>query len=499
MRLELKKGINDCQIIDDTYNNDLGGIEVALAFMDQQNTDLKKTAIISDILQSGMVETELYGKLNNLLSEYNVSKLIGIGEAISKNKNLFNIPITCHSTTDEFILQLPHSHFEKELILVKGARIHQFEKIVHQLAQKIHGTVLEINLNAITRNLNYYQSKLRPNTKIMVMVKAFAYGSGSNEVANLLQHHKVDYLGVAYTDEGVELRKNGIHLPIMVMNPSIESFDKIDEFNLEPEIYNFSILDELLIFAKNKTVGIHLKLDTGMRRLGFESADIGKLITILKEHPNIVIKSIFTHLAGADETIHNEFSMQQFELFEKNVLQIKNALDISPLLHAVNSAGIIRFPDHHLDMVRLGIGLYGVDANKIAQNDLEPISSLKTVISQIKHISKGETIGYGRTGVAINDMKIATIAIGYADGFNRKFGNGVGFVKVNGAKAPTVGNVCMDMTMVDVTNLDINEGDEVEIFGKDISITEMANEIGTIPYEILTSVSNRVKRIFYLD
>ena len=369
------------------------------------------------------------------------------------------------------------------------------------LQQKMHGTVLEINLDALTNNLNFYRSRLSPPTKIMVMVKAFAYGSGSQEVANLLQFHRVDYLAVAYADEGVTLRENGITLPVMVMNPSPANFSQIVRYNLEPEIYSLSQLKSWLNFIVNsqKVVPVHLKLDTGMHRLGFEPKEAEELISILLKNPQLKIASIFTHLAGSDEAQHNDFSHQQAVLFKKMTTAIVEKVGIKPLLHILNSPGIIRFPEYHFDMVRLGIGLYGVEVNKQFQDQLIPISTLKTTISQIKEIRAGESIGYSRKGLAKKDITIATIAIGYADGFSRKLSNGKGVVLVNGKEAPVVGNVCMDMTMIDITGISAEEGDEVIIFGKERPISVLASEIGTIPYEILTNVSERVKRIFFSE
>ncbi|MDH5474442.1 MAG: bifunctional UDP-N-acetylmuramoyl-tripeptide:D-alanyl-D-alanine ligase/alanine racemase [Cyclobacteriaceae bacterium] len=499
MRLELKKGINNCQVIEDTYNNDLGAIRVALGFMSQQNDELSKTVIISDVLQSVPNDAILYEQLNHLLMEYNVTKLIGIGDSISKQKDCFNISAQFYTSTEQFLSTTNWKQYNHELILVKGYRPYSFKQIVHQLEEKTHGTILEINLNALTRNLNTYRSKLSNNTKIMVMVKALAYGAGSDEVANLLQHHQVDYFGVAYVDEGVILKQNGIKLPIMVMNPRQESFDKLFAYQLEPAIYNLTLLHQLIDYLKGQAICIHIKIDTGMRRLGFEMSDINKLIQVIKTNQNIKIKSIFTHLAGADESRHDSFSIQQIELFNKVLNKLKTELSISPIVHVLNSVGILRFPEYHFDMVRLGIGLYGVDTNTNSKLELETTNTLKTVVSQIKKIKKGETIGYGRTGIAKSDLRIATIAIGYADGFSRSFSNGIGKVVINGTVAPVIGNVCMDMTMVDITGINVTEGDEVEVFGKQLSITKLAHQINTIPYEILTNVSSRVKRVYYLD
>ena len=498
MRLELKNGIQGCKIIDDTYNNDLAGINIALEFMEQQNTGLDKVLILSDILQAGD-EEDIYSELAGFIIRHNISKLIGIGKAISFHLSNIQTDHEFYASTKEFLAKFNPTSIKEAIILIKGARNFSFESIVNVFQEKIHGTRLEINLNALTRNLNFYRTKLDSSTKLMVMVKAFAYGSGSFEIAQLLQHHKVDYLGVAYVDEGVDLRKNGIHLPIMVMNPTQEGLKKAIEYNLEPEIFSLSILRALIETAKSESVRIHLKLETGMNRLGFKPNEVDQLIALLKENQQIQVKSIFTHLAGADDEQHNEYSKKQIEIFLSGSNKIMQNLKINPLMHVLNSAGILRFPEYQFDMVRLGIGLYGIDSNSIHQDHLEVISTLKTVISQINTIKKGETIGYGRKGVANHEMKIATIAIGYADGYSRAFSNGNGVVLINGKKAPVVGNVCMDMTMVDITDIEAKEGDTVEIFGKELSIIELANRMNTIPYEILTNVNARVKRVFYLD
>jgi Alr-MurF fusion protein len=507
MRLELKQGINDCYLIDDTYNNDFAGLSVALDFMSQQHTKRRKVLIISDLLQSGLEETELYESIGDLVKGKQIDQVIGIGEVISRNQQFFKNG-TFYQSTEDFLSNFSLHQFQSSLILVKGARKFEFEKIVSRLIQKVHGTVFEVNLDALTNNLNFYRNKIGTATKIMVMVKAFAYGSGSAEVASLLEYHRVDYLGVAYTDEGVVLRQNGIKLPIMVLNPQPESFAKLLEYDLEPEIYSFKVLKEYLEFVSNSSplgqsdgsVRGHLKLDTGMHRLGFEEQDIEQLIELLKQNPTVEIASIFSHLVGADESEHNGFSKSQIEKFDKMSKQIINAFDgIKPLRHICNSAGIIRFPDAKFDMVRLGIGLYGVEVTGTEQNALQTVGTLKTVISQMKNLKKGETIGYSRKGILEKDSRIATIAIGYADGFDRGFSKGVGKVLVNGVSCPVVGNVCMDMTMIDVTEAVCEEGDEVVIFNKDLSINDLAKSIGTIPYEILTGVSERVKRVFYKE
>ena len=507
MRLELKQGINQNYLIDDTYNNDLAGLTIALNFLTQQKQRTRKVLILSDLLETGIPERELYHQIAHLIKQRNLSEFIGIGEVIFKNKNLFSFQEK-HSDTKIHFFKNSQDFLESELlktfqdsvILIKGARRFGFEQIVNRLVQKTHGTVLEINLDAVTHNLNYFRDKVGQQTKIMVMVKAFAYGSGSTEVANLLQFHGVDYLAVAYTDEGVSLRQNGIYLPIMVMNPSPNDFEQLITYSLEPEIYSLSILKQFSEYIDNQKISskIHLKLDTGMHRLGFESEQIEELILILKSNPNLWVSTIFSHLAAADESTFDDFTKSQVAQFTDMANQISEAIGYVPSRHLANSAGIARFPEARLDMVRLGVGMYGVAAKPEDQENLLTVGTLKTVISQIKHVKSSETVGYGRRGALIRDTKTATIAIGYADGFDRRFSGGVGEVLIHGQRCKVVGNVCMDMTMVDVTDVPhVQEGDDVIIFGNDLTIMELAKKINTISYEILTSVSERVKRVFY--
>ena len=499
MRLEVKQGINNCILIDDSYNNDLVGLTMALNFLTQQDQRKGKILILSDLLQTGQKEENLYQEIADLLLRKSINKLIGVGEAFCGNQQYFLDNSIFYSSTQDFLSNFSTASLHDAVVLIKGARPFQFEKIVHHLEEKLHGTVLEINLDSITHNLNYYKEKIGTNTKIMVMVKAFAYGSGSTDVAQLLQFHHVDYLSVAYTDEGVVLRQNGISLPIMVMNPSVEGFDKMVSFDLEPEIYSPSIFKKFIKLNDGKKVKIHLKLDTGMHRLGFVEDDLETLISQLVENLNIEVATIFSHLVGADDAAHNEFSKLQCERFINWSERIALALNYSPVRHILNSAGIVRFPDFKLDMVRLGIGLYGVEVNGLEQKNLKNVGTLKTIISQIKHVKKGESVGYSRRGIVEKDTKIATIAIGYADGFDRRFGNGTGEVMVNGVLCPVVGNVCMDMTMIDITEANATEGNEVIVFGENLPISKLAQNIGTIPYEILTGVSERVRRVFFKE
>ncbi|NDK56860.1 bifunctional UDP-N-acetylmuramoyl-tripeptide:D-alanyl-D-alanine ligase/alanine racemase [Pontibacter fetidus] len=501
MRLEMKEAINGCYLIDDTYNNDLAGLAIALDLLANQPQRGKRTIILSDLLESGLSEDALYSQVALLISNRDVDKVIGIGPTISQHQLEFSGIAEFYHNTADFLEQFNPDDFRNELILVKGARVFEFERIVHAFQQKVHGTVLEVNLDALVHNLNFYRSKLAPDTKLMVMVKAFAYGSGSFEVANLLQFHRVDYLAVAYADEGVMLRENGITLPVMVMNPSPDSFAKLRQHNLEPEIYSLELLQQYIKDLPDTTTRhrIHLKLDTGMHRLGFTPEDFDALFPLLQQHPQIQVVSTFTHLAGADEALHNDFSQLQISNFRTMAEEVETRLNYKVIKHVLNSAGIVRFPEHQLDMVRLGIGLYGVEATGSEQEALKPASTLKTTVSQVKTIVKGETVGYSRKGIADEDKTIATIAIGYADGYDRRFSNGAGQVIINGKRCPIIGNVCMDMCMVDVTGLQVKAGDEAIVFGPKLTLTDMATRIGTIPYELLTNVSSRVKRIFFSE
>ncbi len=504
MRLELKEGINNCSIINDSYNSDLGSLAIALDFLNQQKQHPKKTLILSDILQSGRNEETLYKEVAELIHKKGISRLIGIGEGISNQMNQFDTEKVFFRSTEEFLKQFNNSLFRDETILLKGARTFGFEAISKVIQQKAHETILEINLNAIVHNLNYFRSKLKPDTKIMAMVKAFSYGSGSFEIANILQFHRVDFLAVAYADEGIELRKAGITMPIMVMNPEEQSYDAMIQYSLEPEIYSFRVLslfeDTLKRSEHNaEPIPIHLKLDTGMHRLGFDEDEINELIVRIKNNKYLIIKSVFSHLAASDESEHDDFTLIQIKKFNAMCEKIKTHFTYPIMKHILNSAGITRFPDAQFEMVRLGIGLYGIGTSTNEQKNLQNVSTLKTSISQIKNIAAHETIGYSRKGVAKRDIQIATVPIGYADGLSRKLSNGKGKMIVKGKVAPIVGNVCMDMCMIDITDINANENDEVIVFGEAYPITEVAKDVGTIAYEILTNVSRRVKRVYYQE
>ncbi|MFA8451107.1 MAG: bifunctional UDP-N-acetylmuramoyl-tripeptide:D-alanyl-D-alanine ligase/alanine racemase [Bacteroidales bacterium] len=505
MRLEFKEGINNCSIINDSYNSDFKSLAIALDFMNQQSKHIKKTIILSDILQSGLNENDLYEDVAKLLEAKGIQKLIGIGPAISRQCKQFECDKSFFNTTEEFIQSFPVSQIRNQTILLKGARIFEFEQIDKFLQKKSHETVLEIHLNNLVNNLNTYRSIIKPSTKIMAMVKAFSYGCGSFEIANILQYHNIDYLTVAYVDEGVDLRKAGISTPIMVMNPDPLGFENIIKYQLEPEIYNFrtlSLLEKSIEQANlpsNKAVKIHIKIDTGMHRLGFLAEEVPELIKRLERNDMIYIQSIFSHLAASEDKEMDSFTFSQIKTFETITNSIQDRFKHPILRHILNSAGISRFPGYHFDMVRLGVGLYGIVPEEGIKGKLKAISCLKTTISQIKVLKAGETVGYNRKGKINTTTPIAILPIGYADGINRQLGNGNFHVSINGIKAPTIGNICMDMMMVDLTGIDAKEGDKVKIFNKEISLEEMAEKQNTIPYEILTGISRRVKRVYFYE
>ncbi len=499
IRLQAIKGINNCVLIDDSFSSDYQSLKIALDFLEQQKLHQKKTIILSDIFQSGLPTERLYEKVASVLQRNNIDRIIVIGETISKYLSELNNVIGFQSTSD-FLQQFNTQSFQNETILIKGARSFNFDEIVVLLEEKNHETVLEINLDAISHNLNFYKSKVKPTTKIMVMVKAFGYGNGGYEIAKLLEHHKVDYLGVAFADEGIELRKAGITLPIMVLNPENSSFSAMIAYDLEPEIYSLSGLQEFIKIARQKNVNsypIHLKIDTGMHRLGFENYQIQDVISILKETNLVEVKSIFSHLATSDNTSFRDFTLEQFSRFEKATSEICESLKISPIQHILNTSGIFNYAEMQLDMVRLGIGLYGIGNSDGENKKLQQVGTLKSIISQIRTLTVGESVGYNRKHMISKETRVATIPIGYADGIRRSWGNEKGYVFINNQKATILGNVCMDMLMVDVTNIECYEGDEVIIFGENPSVIEIASVVGTIPYEILTGISQRVKRIFY--
>lgn len=504
MRLELKNGINDCSVIDDSYNSDVQSLEIALNFLNQQNQHSTRTLILSDIFQSGLEQDVLYRQVADMISLKKIDKFIGVGESLSKHQEYFDVTAKYFYPDTATLLQyLTSLNFDNETILIKGARSFEFERISQALTLKSHETVMEISLNALLNNLNFYKSKLKPGVKIMAMVKAFSYGSGTFEVANMLQYNKVDYLAVAYIDEGVALRQAGINLPVMVLNPEVSAFDKLIEYKLEPEIFSFNLLDEFVKYSQSHNLSnypVHLKIDTGMHRLGFEDFEIETLCDLLEENRYVKVQSVFSHFVASDAKEHDDFTRKQIKRFERDYIKIEKALGYKVIKHIANTGGIIRWPSAQFDMVRLGIGLYGIDVSvPIESNALQPIATLKTSVSQVRKVQANDTIGYNRNGKLSKTGRIATVRIGYADGYLRAFGNGVGKMLIKGVLVPTVGNISMDMCTLDVSNVDVREGDEVIVFNDELRIEELAREIDTIPYEILTNISQRVKRVYFYE
>ena len=504
MRLEVKQGINGCHLINDTYNSDVNSLSVALNFQQSRRAgkELKSTVILSDILQSGLRQKLLYTNVAERLRRKHVGRIIGIGPNISANASLFaEMEKEFYPSTEAFIRQFKQHQFKNELILIKGSRSYHFEQITGLIEKKVHETILEVNLDAIVHNYNYYRSRLRPQTGIACMVKAFGYGAGSFEIARTLQDHQCDYLAVAVADEGEELRKEGITIPIMVMNPELSGFHMLFNHRLEPEIYSFRLLDALVRETERYGITsfpVHIKIDTGMHRLGFDPDDIPELVRRIKAQSGLTVRSVFSHLAGSDSPDLDDFTDYQLNLFSKVVAGFENELGYPVMKHILNSAGIERFVEYQMDMVRLGISLYGVSGSGAAR-DLQCVCSLKTIILQIRNVPAGHSIGYGRKTFVRQDSKIAVIPIGYADGLNRLLSNGVGEALVAGKRCPVVGNICMDACMIDVTGVDAKEGDTVILFNEELTVNEIAEKVNTIPYEILTSISPRVKRIYYKE
>ena len=505
MRLEIKAGMNNCTIINDYYNSDINSLSIALDVMRQQHQHQRRVVILSDILQSGRNEIDLYTEIAQLLKNKDVDMLIGIGEGISRQSNKFDMERYFFPNVGDFLAHFPFSKFSNQTILLKGARAFEFEQIGMELQEKAHETVLEINFNHLVNNLNHFRSKIKPETKLMVMVKAFGYGSGNLEVSNVLQFHNVDYLTVAFADEGVELRRAGINLPIMVMSPEVNSYDNIIKYHLEPEVFSFRNLEcieramENMALPEAHPLNVHIKLDTGMHRLGFSLDELPELIRRIKANPMLHVRSVFSHLATADNPAEDAFTLSQIHNFEQGSQMIVEAFPHKVLRHILNTAGITRFPQYQFDMVRLGIGLYGVPTFDVDKGALQPVVSLKTTINQIKMVPAGDSIGYNRHGYAEHKMRIGIVPIGYADGLSRLLGNGNGKFYVNGKQVSVVGDICMDMCMIDLTGVDAVEGDTVVIFDAEHDIADIARACQTIPYEIMTRVSQRVKRVYYQE
>lgn len=493
MRLHLNKGKNNCSIIDDSYSNDIASLQIALDFLHQQQQHNRKTLILSEM--EGMND-KLKTKLSDLLEAQHLDRVILVGDELTYLKDILPTNVQLFSSTKALEEVLENIDFYDESVLIKGSRAYHLEDISKLLVAKSHETVLEINLHALEHNLQQYRSVLAPHVKMMVMVKAFSYGSGSFEVANLLQYNKVDYLTVAFADEGAELRQHGINLPIMVLSPDEQTFESLLQHHLEPEIYSFRILNAFIRFLRAKNVKafpVHIKIDTGMHRLGFLPADVRPLIALLKDCAEVRIQTVFSHLVASGDRKHDAFTQQQIDYYLDVAAQLKLSLGYDFIAHIANTSAIVDWKSAHLDMVRLGIGLYGFDMGT-GGLALEEVGQLRTTITQIKNLKAGDTVGYDRQGVLLRDSRIATVKIGYADGYDRRFGNGVGQMMVKGSLVPTVGHICMDMCMIDVTDVSAVEEDEVLVY-PDLKVAAVA--IGTIPYELLVNVSSRVKRMYF--
>ncbi len=496
MRMEKRTGINGCQLIEDFYNSDPGSLSMALDYLTSQKSR-KKALILSDFIESGRIEKELYADVAGLVRKTGIERFIGIGPALSRNMDLFEKGARFYYSTDDFIRHFNPDDYKNEIILLKGARRFEFEDIGKLLELQVHQTLMEVNLDAIAHNLNEFRRLLAPETGIMVMVKAFAYGAGPAEIASLLEYHRVSYLGVAYADEGIELRNAGVRLPVMVMNPDPSSSELMIRYSLEPEIYSFQALEKFSEVSSRHGLfqyPVHIKIDSGMHRLGFMPDEIVKLTDNIKKTGSIKIASVFSHLASSDDPEFDQFTHQQVKVFVKEVSQIRKAVGYPFIRHICNSSAIVRFPEYQFEMVRLGIGIYG--AGSFPGLSLRPAGRFTSRISQIKKIPAGDPVGYGCADVSDNERIIAIIPAGYADGLNRKLGNRNGSLFIRNRRVPIIGNVCMDMCMVDISDIDAEVGDEAEIFGGNITVDEMAEKCQTIPYEILTSIPGRVKRVF---
>ncbi|MDR1356776.1 MAG: bifunctional UDP-N-acetylmuramoyl-tripeptide:D-alanyl-D-alanine ligase/alanine racemase [Tannerellaceae bacterium] len=502
MRLDIKQGVNNCLIINDAYNSDINSLDIALDFMQSRKAgaNLASTLILSDILQSGALPKSLYKKVADLVRRKKIERLIGIGRDVMEYGALFDLPKEFYRTTADFLDSPSIKSFRNELILLKGSRRFHFEQISERIEMKVHETILEVNLDAVVHNFNYYRSLLQPETKIIAMLKAFGYGVGPDELAKTLQEQHCDYIAVAVADEGAELRKAGISIPIIVMNPEHGGFNLLLENSLEPEIYSLRLLDTIIKETGRRGITsypVHIKIDTGMCRLGFQPEDIPQVCSIIRNQSGVTVSSVFTHLAGSDNPALDDFTHQQARTFQQAARTLETGLEHKILKHILNSAGIERFPQYRMDIVRLGIGLYGVGARE--GHELQNVATLRTTILRIQNLAAGQSVGYNRASFVTKNSRIAVIPIGYADGLDRRLSNRKGEVIINNQLCPIIGNICMDTTMIDVTGTDANEGDQVLIFGPSYPVTRLADKLDTIPYEILTTISPRVKRIYYRE
>lgn len=503
MRLQLKHGINGCLIVNDSYSADVTSLKIALDFLEQQSSGLKRTVMLSDFADSGTSQIEVYNAIAEMLKTYSIKKIIAVGTTLANAMKVLlpEVPLQAYTATADLLANFRSSSFVNEIILIKGARKFQFEKVAQLFEKKLHQTQLEINLNALAQNLKLIQNTLQPGTRVMAMVKAFSYGSGGAEIASVLQYHNVNYLGVAYADEGVELVKAGISIPIMVMNAEAFSFQSIVDYHLQPVIYSFALLQRFEAYLQQQGLQaypVHVELETGMNRLGFSLADAEAVARHLAASPYLSVQSVFSHLAASDDAEQDAFTLEQFKLFTAAAASMQTIIPYTFLQHIANSAAILRHPTLQLNMVRLGILLYGVDVSSAHTLPLQAVATLRSTIAQVKHLKKGESVSYNRRSVVEKDSVIATVRIGYADGYSRRFGNGAGKMLVRQKFAPVIGSVCMDMTMLDVTGIeDVKEGDEVIVFGPELPVQQVAHWIDTIPYEIMTSISQRVKRVYF--
>ncbi|MGC6533299.1 MAG: bifunctional UDP-N-acetylmuramoyl-tripeptide:D-alanyl-D-alanine ligase/alanine racemase [Flavobacteriales bacterium] len=504
MRLELLEGKRDCTLLSDVYSSDPASLEIALDALERHAEDRPKVAVLSDMEQTGQPPKVWAEELSDTLEEHGITHVLGVGPQITAHADAFAAEVHAYPDTATLIAGGRLDQLRGAAVLIKGSRKHALEKVTAALSRRTHDTLLEVDLTAAEHNYHYFRSRVKPAVRMMAMVKASGYGAGAGELAQLLAFNQVDYLAVAYVDEGVMLRQAGVSVPIMVMNPERSALDAMLQHRLEPEVYSWNTLEGVLGALEERPqeapLSIHIKLDTGMHRLGFEPEDLEQLGTRLAQTPNLWVATTFTHLSAADDPNATDWSLQQLDRFQASYDRLVATLGYRPLRHALNTAGMLTLDEQYqFDMVRLGIGLYGVSPVEHARKDLLPVNTLRTVISQVKTLPAGEPVGYGRSHVAAHPQQVATLPLGYADGLPRALSNGIGEVWIAGQRCKILGRVCMDMTMVDVTGLEVEEGDEVEVFGRHLPVEEVAAAAGTISYEILAAIPQRVRRVYVQD
>jgi alanine racemase len=498
MRLRMTAGVHDITLIDDSYSNDIASLGIALDHLVRVSHRRDRVVVLSDILEGGGDETAQYVAMAKLLSTAGVKRVVGVGPAITRNAGSFPMELRTFADAHALLRDVDPTVFAGAALLVKGARTFQLEQVVERWQERVHGTVLEVDLDALRHNLHHYRAIAGPEVKLMAMVKAFGYGSGALELARIMAHERVEYLGVAYADEGIELRQQGIETPVLVMNPEPVPLETLHRFRLEAEVFDRRSMEEAIAFATHTAdeVRVHIKLDTGMHRLGFMPNELAWLTSTLQQAGRLRIASILSHLAASEDPQHDAFSHAQIALFSSMAGKITGVLGYRPLWHIANSGAITRFPEARFDMVRLGIGLHGVGADAQESSQLLPTATLRTVVAQVKDIPAGDSVGYGRRAIAPAPMRIAILPIGYADGLSRRLGHGAGRVWIHGRPAPFVGTICMDMCMVEVTDISCSPGDDAIVFGAEHPLQDFARDLGTIPYEALTSISARVRRVY---